>query len=113
MFQLTMEKAGLNPYLFTMTNIRDQCSWVHASNKLSATVKAMDLARMAIARARRLAPLQKSKMEVVPEALVLGGGVSGMAAALNLGDQGFQVYLVEKTDQLRRKRLIYRTDNSG
>ncbi|MCX5872940.1 MAG: FAD-dependent oxidoreductase [Deltaproteobacteria bacterium] len=100
MFQLTMEKAGLNPYLFTMTNIRDQCSWVHASNKPSATEKAMDLARMAIARARRLAPLQKSKMEVVHEALVLGGGVSGMAAALNLGDQGFEVYLVEKTDQL-------------
>ncbi|MEJ2718657.1 MAG: 4Fe-4S binding protein [Deltaproteobacteria bacterium] len=100
MFQLTMEKAGLNPYLFTMTNIRDQCSWVHAQDKEGATRKAMDLARMAVARARLLAPLQKSKMEVVPNALVLGGGVSGMAAALNLGDQGFDVYLVEKNEQL-------------
>ncbi len=100
MFQLTMERAGLNPYLFTMTNIRDQCSWVHASNKESATLKAMDLARMAIARSRRLAPLKKSKMEVVSNALVIGGGVAGMVSALNLGDQGFQVYLVEKEDAL-------------
>lgn len=100
MFQLTMEKAGLNPYLFTMTNIRDQCSWVHAHDKDGATRKAMDLARMAVARARRLAPLQKSKMDVVHDALVLGGGVSGMTSALNLADQGFHVYLVEKTDKL-------------
>lgn len=100
MFQLTMEKAGLNPYLFTMTNIRDQCSWVHAHNKKSATEKAKDLARMAIARARRLAPLQKSKMEVVSNALVIGGGVAGMTSALNLGDQGFQVYMVEASDKL-------------
>jgi heterodisulfide reductase subunit A2 len=100
MFQLTMEKAGLNPYLFTMTNIRDQCSWVHASDKASATDKAKDLARMAIARARKLRPLQKSKMPVVPNALVIGGGVSGLSAALNLGDQGFPVYLVEQSDRL-------------
>jgi heterodisulfide reductase subunit A-like polyferredoxin len=100
MFQLTMERAGLNPYLFTMTNIRDQCSWVHAHDKAHATEKAKDLARMAIARARRLAPLQKSKMEVVSNGLVIGGGVSGMAAALNLADQGFQVYLVEKEEIL-------------
>lgn len=100
MFQLTMEKAGLNPYLFTMTNIRDQCSWVHATHKKDATAKAMDLARMAVARARLLAPLQKSKMEVVPNGLVLGGGISGMIAALNLGDQGFQTYLVEKNERL-------------
>jgi heterodisulfide reductase subunit A-like polyferredoxin len=100
MFQLTMEKAGLNPYLFTMTNIRDQCSWVHATNKLLATEKAMDLARMAVARAALLSPLQKSKMEVVPNALVLGGGISGLISALNLADQGFQVYLVEASDRL-------------
>ncbi|MBM3299736.1 MAG: CoB--CoM heterodisulfide reductase iron-sulfur subunit A family protein, partial [Deltaproteobacteria bacterium] len=68
--------------------------------KEDATAKAMDLARMAVARARRLAPLQKSKMAVVPKALVLGGGVAGLTAALNLGDQGFQVYLVEKNDRL-------------
>ncbi len=100
MFQLTMEKAALNPYLFTMTNIRDQCSWVHASQKEDATLKAMDLARMAVARGQLLAPLQKGKMEVCPNALVIGGGVSGMTSALNLGDQGFEVYLVEKSDKL-------------
>ncbi|HTY25556.1 MAG TPA: FAD-dependent oxidoreductase [Desulfomonilaceae bacterium] len=100
MFQLTMEKAGLNPYLFTMTNIRDQCSWVHASHKEEATLKAMDLARMAVSRAALLSPLQKSKMKVVPNALVLGGGVSGMSAALNLADQGFQVYLTENSERL-------------
>lgn len=100
MFQLTMEKAGLNPYLFTMTNIRDQCSWVHATDKAAATRKAMDLARMAVARARLLAPLQKGKMKVCPKGLVLGGGVAGMTAALNLADQGFEVSLVEKSDRL-------------
>lgn len=100
MFQLTMEKSGLNPYLFTMTNIRDQCSWVHASHKEEATLKAMDLARMAVARAQLLAPLQKGKMSVCHNALVLGGGVSGMTSALNLGDQGFDVYLVEKSEIL-------------
>ncbi|MBI5571829.1 MAG: FAD-dependent oxidoreductase [Desulfomonile tiedjei] len=100
MFQLTMEKAGLNPYLFTMTNIRDQCSWVHATHKEEATQKAMDLARMAVSRARKLAPLQKSKMEVCPQGLVIGGGIAGMTSALNLADQGFQVYLSEKSDRL-------------
>lgn len=100
LFQLTMERAGLNPYLFTMTNIRDQCSWVHAHDKQRATEKAKDLARMAIARARRLQPLQKSKMEVVPKGLVIGGGIAGMTAALNLADQGFETYLVEKNAQL-------------
>ena len=95
-----------------MTNIRDQCSWVHASHKEEATQKAMDLARMAVARAARLAPLQKSKMEVVPNALVLGGGVAGMSAALNLGDQGFQVYLAEKSDKLGGNALsLERTIN--
>lgn len=100
MFQLTMEKSGLNPYLFTMTNIRDQCSWVHASHKEEATLKAMDLARMAVARAQLLAPLEKGKMSVCHNALVLGGGVSGMTSALNLGDQGFDVYLVDKSETL-------------
>ena len=77
MFQLTMEKSGLNPYLFTMTNIRDQCSWVHASHKEEATLKAMDLARMAVA-GPGFAPLQKSQDGSVPKALVIGGGISGM-----------------------------------
>ncbi len=100
MFQLTMEKSALNPYLFTMTNIRDQCSWVHASRKEDATLKAMDLSRMAVARAQLLAPLEKGKMEVCHNTLVIGGGVAGMTSALNLGDQGFDVYLVEKSDKL-------------
>ncbi|MFH0822575.1 MAG: FAD-dependent oxidoreductase, partial [Pseudomonadota bacterium] len=100
LFQVTMEKAGLNPYLFTMTNIRDQCSWVHAHDKVKATAKAKDLARMAVSRALLLAPLQKGKGEVVSKGLVIGGGVAGMTAALNLADQGFDTYLVERTDKL-------------
>jgi hypothetical protein len=101
--QLTMEKAGLNPYLFTMTNIRDQCSWVHATHKEEATAKAMDLARMAVARARLLAPLQKSKMDVVPNALL--GEAFPALLGLNLGDQGFQVYLAEKSERLAVMRF--------
>ena len=100
LFQETLQKAGLNPYLFTMANIRNQCSWVHADDPEAATDKALGLVRSAVARARRLSPLHDRSYRVIDTALVVGGGVSGMAAALAVADQGYPVHLVEREDRL-------------
>jgi heterodisulfide reductase subunit A-like polyferredoxin len=100
LFQDTLREAGLNKFLFEMANIRDQCSWVHATHPQKATEKAKDLVKMAVARAVTLEPLKELSFEVKQQALVMGGGVSGMVAALSLAQQGFSVYLIEKTDQL-------------
>ena len=99
-FRDTLREAGLNPYLFEMANIRDQCSWVHSTMPEKATQKAAELVRMAIARSRRLSPLQSSYSKVVQNGLVIGGGVSGMTSALSLADQGFKTHLVERSDKL-------------
>lgn len=99
-FRDTLREAGLNQYLFEMANIRDQCSWVHSSMPEKATQKAVDLVKMSIARARRLVPLQGSYSEVVQSGLVIGGGVSGMTAALAMAEQGFKTHLVERSDKL-------------
>jgi heterodisulfide reductase subunit A-like polyferredoxin len=96
LFQETLRESGLNQYLFAMTNIRDQCSWVHKNDPEAATEKATDLMRMAVARARNLKALGTGKLPVVQSALVLGGGLAGMTTALALGDQGFVVHLCEK-----------------
>jgi len=95
LFQDTIREAGLNTYLFSMANIRDQDSWVHQLDKESATEKAKDLVRMAVANAAKLAPLYRTKLPVIKSALVLGGGIAGMTAALNIAAQGFEVVLVE------------------
>lgn len=100
LFRATLKEAGLNEYLFEMANIRDQCSWVHMHEKAAATQKAKDLVRMAVAKAALLQPLEKHKVAVTPAALVVGGGVSGMTAALEIADQGYSVHLVEKEDEL-------------
>jgi len=100
LFRSTLREAGLNPYLFEMANIRDQCSWVHMREAEAATEKARDLVRMAVARASLLEPLERRFIPVHPDALVIGGGVSGMTAALNLAQQGTQVHLVEKENEL-------------
>lgn len=100
LFQDTIREAGLNKYLFEMANIRDQCSWVHAAHPQEATEKAKDLVRMAIARAITLEPLKELSFEVKQQALVIGGGLSGIVAALSLANQGFKIYLIEKTDRL-------------
>jgi heterodisulfide reductase subunit A len=99
-FRDTLRDAGLNPYLFEMANIRDQCSWVHSATPEQATTKATDLVRMAVGRAGRLMPLQDDTVPVNNGALVVGGGIAGITAALALADQGFPVHLVEKGDQL-------------
>ncbi|MFH1732663.1 MAG: FAD-dependent oxidoreductase [Planctomycetota bacterium] len=100
LFRDTVREAGLNPYLFEMANIRDQCSWVHMHEPAKATRKAKDLLRMAVAKARLLQPLYSMPMPVTSGALVIGGGLAGMTAALNLGNQGFEVNLVEREQEL-------------
>ncbi len=100
MFQETLKDAGLNQYLFEMANIRNQCSWVHFKEGEKATEKAKDLVRMAVARARLIQSLPQPTISVDHKALVVGGGVSGMAAALGLADQGFHTYLVEQANEL-------------
>jgi len=100
LFQGTIREAGLNKYLFDLANIRDQCSWVHMHQPEKATEKAKDLVRMSVARARNLTPLEEQKVDVIHKAMVIGGGVAGMNAALNLANQGYEVYLLEKTKRL-------------
>jgi heterodisulfide reductase subunit A-like polyferredoxin len=99
-FQDTLEKCGLNKYLIEMANIRNQDSWVHSETPTEATDKARELVRMAVARAATLYPLQEKKISVIQRALVIGGGIAGMNAALGLADQGFEVVLLEKEEQL-------------
>jgi heterodisulfide reductase subunit A-like polyferredoxin len=100
LFRETLREAGLNPYLFEMANIRDQCSWVHSKVPQSATEKATELVKMAIARAHLLSPLEGGTLEVDQTGLVIGGGLSGMTAALALAHQGFDVHLVERAERL-------------
>ena len=96
LFRETLKAAGLNEYLFEMANIRNQDSWVHAGDKASATQKAKDLVRMAVAKVTWQNPLENVSVPITGRALVIGGGLAGMTAALNLARQGFQVDLVEK-----------------
>jgi len=100
LFRETVREAGLNIYLFEMANIRDQCSWVHMHKHEEATEKAKDLVRSIVAKARLLTPLKKPLIDVTPNGLVIGGGLSGMTAALELAKQGFEVHLVEKEKEL-------------
>ncbi|MBN1833099.1 MAG: FAD-dependent oxidoreductase [Deltaproteobacteria bacterium] len=100
LFRETLRESGLNPYLFELANIRDQCSWVHASEPEAANDKAIELVRMSISRARLLRPLIAESMEINQDVLVIGGGLSGMTAALSLAKQGFRVNLVERTNSL-------------
>ncbi len=112
LFQETIQEAGLNPYLFEFANIRDQNSWVHQHNPEEATKKAKDLIRMAAAKASLLEPIEPIQIDVNSNALVIGGGIAGMSAALNLADQGFKTYLVERETQLGGHALhIHQTWN--
>jgi len=100
LFQETCKEAGLNKYLFEMANIRDQCSWVHASYPEKATEKAKDLVRMAVSRAATLEGLAEIPFDVKQKGLVVGGGLAGMNAALTLANQGYETHLIEKSDHL-------------
>lgn len=94
-FRGVAEDGGINPYNVEITNIREQCSWAH-EDRGEATKKAKSLVRAAVAKALLLEPLEKSRTPVTPEALVIGGGIAGMQAALDIADDGFKVHLVEK-----------------
>ncbi len=100
LFRETLQQAGLNKYLFEMANIRDQCAWVHASKPEKALEKAKNLIRAAVNRAALLEPIQDTISPVTRRALVIGGGLAGMTAALTLADLGIPVVLIEKENQL-------------
>ncbi len=117
LFQETCQEAGLNKYLFEMVNIRDQCSWVHMTEKELATEKAIDLIRMGVAKSRLLKSQEEKKLKITQTAMVIGGGISGMTAALNIANQGFIVYLIEKEKylggNLRYLNMLYPTQEDA
>ncbi|MEW6387138.1 MAG: FAD-dependent oxidoreductase, partial [Thermodesulfobacteriota bacterium] len=112
-FQEMLRNAGLNKYLFEMANIRNQCTWVHQREPEAATAKSQDLVRMAVAKARLLQPLEYLTVGVNSKALVIGGGVAGMTAALALADQGYPVHLAERKDRLGGNALHLHTTWRG
>ncbi len=99
-FRKVVEEGGLNPYLFEMTNLREHCSWVHQDEPEKATKKAKDMIRMSVARARLLEPLQRRAVDVTLRALVIGGGISGIRAALDLAERGFNTHLIESAPSI-------------
>jgi heterodisulfide reductase subunit A len=105
LFRNACADAGLNPYLFEFVNIREHCSWIHMQNHQEATEKAKELVKMGVAKARWLEAQEEFESEVYPAAMVIGGGVAGMSAALNLANQGFDVHLVEKEPKLGGRLL--------
>jgi heterodisulfide reductase subunit A len=110
LFQETVANAGINKYLFEMANIRNQCSWVHSGDKEAGTEKAKDLVRMAIAKVALFEPISEPMININQNALVIGGGISGISAAKNLAAQGYHTYLIEKGDALGgQARNIYQT----
>jgi heterodisulfide reductase subunit A len=115
LFRSTTKEGGLNPYLFEMANIRDQCSWVHMHEAGPATTKAKDLVRMAVAKSRLLEPLYKLELNVAQSGIVIGGGLSGMTAALEMAKQGFEVHLIEKEKELggNLRKLHYVLSEKG
>jgi heterodisulfide reductase subunit A len=100
LFQRTVRQTGLNPYLMEMVNIREHCAWVHSAYPQAATQKAMELLRIGVERARVMIPLHKESLNPVRRALVIGGGVAGMTAALSIADSGYNVTLVERSTEL-------------
>ncbi len=112
LFQENLKEAGLNAYLFEMGNIRDQCSWVHTDDPEMATKKAKDVVKMAVSKARLREPLHPKVIDVNHSCLIIGGGLAGMTAALDLANQGFQTYILEQKEVLggNLRRLKYLID---
>jgi len=114
LFRDTLRDAGLNPYLFELANIREQDAWVHQNEPQAATEKAKSLVSMSVARARRLEPLYDTSHEVVQRALVIGGGLAGLTAALAFAEQGFEATLVEQGAKLGgNARTLYYTEDGA
>jgi heterodisulfide reductase subunit A len=110
LFQETLINAGLNKYLFEMANIRNQDSWVHKNNPDLATKKAKDLVRMAVSKVTLMEPLKETELEVNQTAMVVGGGISGMASAKSLANQGYETHIIERSAQLGGQALnLYQT----
>ena len=99
-FKKMAEAAGINPYMVDMANLREQCSWVHMNDRDNATAKAETLVNMAIARVRQLEPLYEDTLPLTQKTLVIGGGIAGIQAALDLADSGYDVTLVEKNPSI-------------
>ncbi len=95
-FRKMLDSVGVNPYLLDMANLREQCSWVHMNDREGATAKAETLVDMAVSRVRHLEPLHEDTLPLTPKTLIIGGGVAGIQAALDLADSGYEVTLVEK-----------------
>jgi len=114
LFQDTIREAGLNRFLFEMANIRDQCSWVHATHMPEANDKAKDLVRMAVSRAATLEPLHQAPAPIKRNALIIGGGLAGMVAALGIAAQGFEAVIVEREHELggNLKHIHYTLEGS-
>lgn len=112
LFQNTLREAGLNPFLFEFVNIREQCSWVHMNEPEKATEKAKDLVAMGVAKAKYLNPISETSVDIKHSGLVIGGGIAGMNAALELANQGYEVYLIEKEKELGGlvKNIFYLID---
>jgi len=100
LFQETCRNAGLNPFLFELANIREHCSWVHQNEPEKATVKAKDTVRIAVAKSSLAEPLYTQELSLTKSALVVGGGIAGMTAALDIANNGFEVALVEMEPEL-------------
>jgi len=113
LFQDTIRDAGLNKYLFDLADIREQCSWCHMGKKEEATRKAIQIVNMSIAKAFLLEPVSPDSLGVTSAAMVIGGGIAGMTAALSLADQGFQVSVVERTKELGGLMRNLRTNLEG
>jgi len=99
-FRAALKETGLNQYLLEMVNIREQCSWVHSDEKRKGTEKAKDLIRMAVAKANLLEPLEDLRFKVEPTSLVIGGGVAGLRASVDLAERGYKVHLIEELPTL-------------
>ncbi|MBC7336528.1 MAG: CoB--CoM heterodisulfide reductase iron-sulfur subunit A family protein, partial [Clostridia bacterium] len=113
LFREALREAGLNQFLFEMANIRDQCSWVHRQDPALATEKAKDLVAMAVAKVRTHRALHLNPVAVVPRALVIGGGIAGLTAALSLAGQGYETFIVEKGPELGGHLRLLRRSLEG
>lgn len=105
-FRKTVESAGLNPYMLEIANIREQCAWVHSKEKEAATRKAIDLVRMAVAKALKNEELHAASIPITKRALVIGAGIAGMQTALDIADAGYEVVLVERESTIGGKMAM-------